>query len=548
MKFLGKQTVFIWVSLVILVLDSLFIAINYWQDKDDLQRTLEMEGKRLQTAFHISQQMTLSNMSQLATFVANDPEVRMLFGAAVNGLESQGYDYASDTIDELRKQLYNEVSSSWKKMTEQYHVRQLHFHTGPGSTSFLRVHKPEKFGDNMDNLRHIIVDVNRDGIPRTGLELGRIYSGLRGVVPVFDHQMNQVGALEAGTSYRAIIQLLSESIKASVAVMMKEQRVEEATWVRPEEALKTHCGCFIEASSDDSLKYLMATETPFSRHDFQLRTQLINTDKGAFAVTHFGIQDYIGQRDQHTEPVGRVFLWYPADELLNDMEADTWLNVMIALVGFIILEVILYLALRFSQRHLRREVRRRTHEVEQLNEQLMLQASTDALTGLYNRRFLTQRFEEEFERAKRKDIPLSMVILDLDHFKQINDTYGHSTGDQVLKQVGSYLKSMSRKYDVAARYGGEEFCVLLPGCDQQTALNFAERLCTGFRKTIAIEEGNTRQAVTCSVGVCEKHYATSADQLLSLADAALYAAKQQGRDRVVVYEKRPVRKGTKVDA
>ncbi|OPX56272.1 diguanylate cyclase (GGDEF) domain-containing protein [Oceanospirillum multiglobuliferum] len=536
MKYLGKHAIFLLVSIFILMLDVIFVSVNYWQDRTNLQQALQAEGERLHSAFEIAEKMTLSNMSQLATFVANNSDVRDIFSKAVYAIKEENKAYDSDHVNQLRQELYGIVSPSWKKMTQEYYVRQLHFHIGPGSTSFLRVHKAGKFGDNMDDLRHIIVDVNEDGIPRTGFELGRVYSGLRGVVPVFDTNMQQIGALEAGTSYKATIQLLSNLLGTNIAILLKENRVEQATWSRPEEALKAACDCFVEATSSDSLEYLLNTNIDFgANNDLKLRSQLVKTEAGTFAVIHIGIRDYIGQRDDHSKPVGRLFLWYPADELLRNLESNTWLNIKIATFGFILVEVLLFVAIRLSQNHLKREVVLRTEEVEALNKKLTLQATTDPLTGLYNRRYFTEHFERLFEQAAKNSAQLSAIILDLDYFKKVNDTYGHTIGDEVLIKTGHYLKSISEKGAIVARYGGEEFCILLPDYNEESAKAFAERLCVGFKQAVTIDSKNGSQPVTCSVGVCERQYADSADQLLSLADAALYAAKQQGRNRVVLY-------------
>ena len=538
MKYFGKHATFILISFFILMLDAVFVGVNYWQDKTNLQKALQAEGERLHSAFEIAQKMTFSNMSQLATFVANNTQVRDIFSEAVYAIKDKNEAHDSDHVNRLRHELYDIVSPSWLKMTEEYYVRQLHFHIGPGSTSFLRVHKASKFGDNMDNLRHIIVDVNNDGIPRTGFELGRVYSGLRGVVPVFDANMQQVGALEAGTSYKATIQLLSNLLGTNIAILLKENRVEQATWNRPEEDLKALCDCFVEATSSDSLKYLLNTGIDFGTdNDLKLRSQLVDTQVGSFALIHIGLRDYIGQRDNHSNPIGRLFLWYPADEIIKNLEANTWLNIKIAVIGFILIEILLFFAIRFSQRHLKNEVRIRTKEVETLNKKLTLQATTDPLTGLYNRRYFTEYFESLFEQAAKNSTPLSAIILDLDFFKKVNDTYGHTVGDEVLIKTGAYLESIIDKDSIAARYGGEEFCILLPGYNQESAKAFAENLCKGFKRAVTIDLENGSQPVTCSAGICERRYANSADQLLSLADAALYAAKQQGRNRAVLYFK-----------
>jgi hypothetical protein len=130
--------------------------------------------------------------------VAGDPRVQSTFEQAVAAVQREGGGAGGVAAAQLRDALYRIVAPGWQKMTQTYGVRQLPFHMGPGSTSFLRVHKPEKFGDNMDDLRHMVVDVYRDQQPRTGLELGRVYAGLRGIVPVYSAAVEDelIGVLE----------------------------------------------------------------------------------------------------------------------------------------------------------------------------------------------------------------------------------------------------------------------------------------------------------------------------------------------------------------
>ncbi len=164
-------------------------------------------------------------------------------------------------------------------------------------------------------------------------------------------------------------------------------------------------------------------------------------------------------------------------------------------------------------------------------------AVLDDLTGLYNVRYLQQRFTEEWKRAERHREPLAIAMLDVDHFKLVNDQYGHEIGDAVLREMSARLKTSVRDTDVVARYGGEEFVVLLPSTQLAGALIVAERI----RKTInarRFETARARLEVTASVGIAlyPSRGVTSKDQLLRAADTALYRAKEDGRDRICVYQ------------
>ncbi len=176
------------------------------------------------------------------------------------------------------------------------------------------------------------------------------------------------------------------------------------------------------------------------------------------------------------------------------------------------------------------ELNTRNAELQALTLRLEEMATTDALTAIYNRRKFNQLIKTEIARAQRYGEPLSLIILDIDHFKQVNDTFGHKAGDRVLVALANLMRSTSRAVDIIARWGGEEFVVLAPGTDVTTAATAAERL----RERIARRSFPSCGAVTASFGVAGYRAGDTADQLFTRADGALYKAKQKGRNRVEV--------------
>jgi diguanylate cyclase (GGDEF)-like protein/PAS domain S-box-containing protein len=171
-------------------------------------------------------------------------------------------------------------------------------------------------------------------------------------------------------------------------------------------------------------------------------------------------------------------------------------------------------------------------DVRMLNEQLREMACHDALTGLFNRRYLEDTFERELIRAARLDRPVSVVMGDLDHFKAVNDTYGHQAGDEVLREFGRLLRLHARGSDIYCRYGGEEFLLVLPDMTEETACERAEQL----RMAIAaapILYGESSIRVTASFGVATfPQHGNTGDDLIAAADDALYTAKESGRDQI----------------
>ncbi|MDM7461620.1 MAG: GGDEF domain-containing protein [bacterium] len=174
------------------------------------------------------------------------------------------------------------------------------------------------------------------------------------------------------------------------------------------------------------------------------------------------------------------------------------------------------------------------NQLKQLNQQLQNLAITDGLTGLHNHRAFQDYLEEQFQTAMHKKQPLSLILMDVDHFKQYNDTYGHQAGDEVLRRVAQILKQSVRDGDFVARYGGEEFAVVLPRTDAENAVQVAERL----REAIASAEWTLRP-ITGSFGVASiRPDMETRREIIESADQALYEAKRGGRNRVVAWDYR----------
>ena len=191
-----------------------------------------------------------------------------------------------------------------------------------------------------------------------------------------------------------------------------------------------------------------------------------------------------------------------------------------------------------TDRHLElfaRSLELSSEELESAQAELLQLSRTDALTKLWNRGYWSERLQEEFQRAKRLGSAAAMVIFDIDHFKKINDNFGHPAGDDVIRRTAALLRATARSVDICGRYGGEEFSVILPGTEEEGALRFAEKL----RRNIAegsCRYGDTEIAYTISLGIAALTPDIDAvDQWLVRADEGLYAAKRSGRNRVCTW-------------
>ena len=234
------------------------------------------------------------------------------------------------------------------------------------------------------------------------------------------------------------------------------------------------------------------------------------TKSQAFAA---GANDYLVKLPDKIELIARIT--HHSKSFLNQLERDE-----------------AYRALHESQQQLLArslELQSRTYELEESHKLISELAQTDVLTGLRNRRYFDEVFARECARATRQLAALSLIILDLDRFKAINDGYGHAVGDRVLTAVAAVMQTHTRDYDLPARYGGEEFVVLLPGSDNTHALAAAERL----RQAIQLirVEGYDGE-ITASFGVASSLEGQGLGDLFTRADQAMYRAKDKGRNRV----------------
>lgn len=187
-----------------------------------------------------------------------------------------------------------------------------------------------------------------------------------------------------------------------------------------------------------------------------------------------------------------------------------------------------------------RQLQLQLDEIRLLQDELREQAIRDPLTGLYNRRYLDEMLEHEFARAERDGTPISFVMIDIDHFKNLNDRFGHGAGDAILKKLAAQLLGQSRVADIICRYGGEEFLAVLPNIKAEAAQQVAERWRKLFLgSTLPLQYGDAMSTISCGIAEFPQHGETG-DELITMADRAMYQAKALGRNRVVIWQGDPL--------
>ena len=242
-------------------------------------------------------------------------------------------------------------------------------------------------------------------------------------------------------------------------------------------------------------------------------------------VAVFPLRDYRATKDTSQPDTGAVVVWRDASEKWSLLRASLHSNIIYALLALFVVELVLVVGWRLSERHLDTIIQRQTADLEVL-------ATRDGLTSLWNRRCIEERFREEAGRATRYGHPFSVILFDLDHFKKVNDTYGHNAGDEVLTKVSARADGLMRATDSLGRWGGEEFLVVAPETTAQGALTLAERV----REGVEGLSFATAAPITISLGIAEYVPGEEPEGTIRRADDALYQAKEAGRNRSVVAE------------
>ncbi|WP_287242332.1 diguanylate cyclase [Pseudoalteromonas sp.] len=371
MKLTFKSKVFLALSIAILIIDICYILLNYTLEKETLNKNLINQGENLESSYQLLMSQEQETMLAIATFVANDPEVAELFYQGKQAIEQEGGGKGKERAAAIRKQLFNKVAPAWQEVQNSFSARQLHFHLGPGSTSFLRVHNDKKYGDTMHDIRHIIVDANRDKHALSGLETGRIYSGIRGVVPVyFTDKINQqrihVGSLEVGTSFDSLLDTLDNEFDLGIAVLFTAEHIDNLLWEDAKAkrfgSKLNQCNCYLEAISRDNATDFITSITSETVYN-QTTVKQSEIAGKHYAITYIPVRDYLGHKDPSQPDIGNIVLWRNIDEQINAFNESMTYNIAYGIIGFLLLEILIYFAVKLAVRSLENEVKHQANKL-----------------------------------------------------------------------------------------------------------------------------------------------------------------------------------------
>ncbi len=454
---------------------------------------------------------TKHGFKMLSDFVHDEIGSEKEILSLIDSLKSSKND---KTAQKIRKTLYSKLKKLYTLLTKyKIYYMTLYF---PDGKVFLRMHQPYKHGDYIYKKDS---DKKRFDFVSSQLTPNEIETGIIQNYPLF-FGGRLLAHMKTSISYDVLKQELTKLFNSDYEYIIKKEFISNS-------ALRVGQKLFIQ--SDISEEYFYE-ENSIKRDRSRVNNETIHkinsilkskiskrldlknnlsvavkVDGKYYVVTFLTISPA-----KNAANIGYL-ISYEEDDTYALFETNFWNNVILGnIITFLILGFLFY--------------------VMRMNEKLKLIAATDKLTGLFNRNKFYELAELEIERSKRYDRPLSLLIFDIDHFKTINDRYGHNVGDYVLKTMADIIRKNIRKHDFIFRWGGEEFIILAPETNLEGAVNFAEKL----RERVEEFQFKDVEKVTISIGVAtyDQERDKDIDSLINRADEALYRSKSRGRNMV----------------
>jgi diguanylate cyclase (GGDEF)-like protein len=404
-------------------------------------------------------------------------------------------------------------------------VRQLHIHLANNS-SFLRLHKPSKHGDDLSQIRESVVYVNKTHQPIDTFEEGKMYNGFRFVYPI-SYNNHHIGSIEISFSAHSIIksiikkeQVLSNLFIKSEVVKKKVDTIDNPLYIFNKNNnmyMDKEVVLLIEKNTNKSIQKLEP------RSDFCLSLAKIADTQKPSSLYHSELR--------------AIFTVIP---LINKITKKTIGYITIrskngifetfdryALIFFLLGNVVLMVIFGYIY-----NITALNKKLKKAHKKMQKMATVDNLTQLYNRHRLEEILIEHKQLHERYGASFAIIIADIDGFKQINDTYGHLVGDEVLKEFANVIKKSCRQTDVIGRWGGEEFIFVIPHATQDATIALAKHL----QDTIQKHQFTKIGQLTASFGVALHKKEESGEQCVNRADQAMYISKSEGKNRVTFKE------------
>ncbi len=444
------------------------------------------------------------------TTLINRPEILSLY-ASLQGASDQKQ-------NAVRKQLYTMLKDEYKKLQATMNLRQLHFHL-PDNRSFLRFHRPEKYGDDLTSIRESVRLANSEKRFVQGFEEGRIFNGFRYVYPLF-YKKKHIGSVETSISFTAIKNLLNTTFSTYHDFIIKQGVVQNKVFQtkRSNYTGSLYYGGYmgerynreehtaLETKKIKCLqKSLQQRVAPyFEKMDSFILSQQCKLDGNYYTATFLSIHNLKGRHVAYVVAIDR-------DDTLYRFETQYRIKLYVLLTIYAVLLAVIGLIYVLKR-----------------NKEIQKQVHTDYLTGAYNRLGCQRQLQSHLQSYRETKEAFSILMLDIDHFKDVNDKFGHQVGDVVLKELVQVLSDVTRHSDLVCRWGGEEFMVILPNTLYKDLATVSKNILQKVRNYSFSHIGH----MSISIGFSQiKPSDHSTDDLVKRADNALYRSKESGRDQ-----------------
>ena len=418
----------------------------------------------------------------------------------------------------VRKELYDLLINDYEKFTN-YGIQQFHFHL-PNNESFLRFHHPSKFGDDLTDVRASVKSVNENQLRIVGFEEGRIFNGYRFVYPLFDENNTYIGSVELSSSLLNFKIAFERNNGTHLDYILKKDIVEKKVFKEQSYNYKNYYlldNFLIQRTiADYYINWIDIESKEFFLkellEDKKIAKKINNLEKFHTLYFHnfkvFSINFVPLINDFTSEKVGYKIMFSESDYfkyILNLYMIILIIIILSMLSGYII---------------------SKKEEEKELHKEL---AMHDQLTNIYNRHYFTKKIENEVINSKTLKSELSLIMFDIDHFKLINDNYGHNIGDESLVFLSNLVRNNIRVNDVLCRWGGEEFIIL-----SQKPLDKSIVMSEYLRNIIDTETNNNIDIphFTCSFGVISLENIATLEEGIEKVDELLYKSKNEGRNKV----------------
>ncbi len=499
---------------VILSVSGWFLINQIETDKKE--QYLNMQAELLETKYKTNYKyFKIMSKDIYSIYTDNKKIADILTQAAKTSKQQQSY---------LRSKLYKLLEKRYVRL-KRMGVNQIQFVLAE-NTSFLRMSKPKLFGDNLTDVRYTISHTNETKKFTEGFEIGRTVHGFRFVYPLFNAQKHYIGCIDISFSSQKMIENILDNYINDAHFLLSKTMLEKYSWKKEQQV-------YFEQNWEMP-GFLIEKATHTTAGDINLYKQIKDYDlvqqiaqksksKKAFAISSTYnyesiVLSFVPVKEVIDDKIAAYIVTYiESDYLDNILLEEFYLKILFYAILFLLFVFGIYVIIN--------------------KEKLKEMAHYDTLTKLPNRLSFYISFEHEINRAKRYRNKLGVLFIDLDGFKKVNDTYGHTVGDKLLIEVANRLVISVRTTDIVARLAGDEFTIILTDLKlNHEALGVAKKIIRELNKDFVID--NTVINVGASVGVAiYPEHGADIDTLVQNADTMMYEAKNSGKNIAVVYDK-----------